>query len=144
MHGHLTTRVAALLAPTGANDDRPSAHPSSMPPIPCCHEECVRKSRLRARALIMLASLGEAYAAQLAAACGTTPTRVKWLMLGHPPQYSVERSLVGRGLARVELRRGRSVYVIAGAGLRKARSLTRRQMGRRPRLDIGTAGSLRP
>lgn len=91
----------------------------------------------------MLSSLGEAYPGQLEAACGVSVTRVRWVMEGHLPQYSPALSLVALGLARVVESPGGRVYAIAPAGRRKARSLTRRQLGRRPRPDLGF-GTARP
>lgn len=82
------------------------------------------RSYLRVRLLILLASLGEAYVGQLARAMQLQPNRVRWLLHGRAPYYSVGESLVGLGYA-AEARAGRGrVYRVTSSGLRKARSMS--------------------
>lgn len=82
------------------------------------------RSYHRVRLLILLASLGEAYLGQLARGLRLQPNRVRWLLHGRAPYYSVADSLVSLGYAAdVATSRGR-VYRITPAGLRKARSMS--------------------
>lgn len=75
----------------------------------------------------MFNSLGEGYPRQLARALGVDPTRVRWMLHGKPPYYSVELSLLAQGLVEeVKTNSGR-VYAITTRGRRKARSIARRR-----------------
>jgi predicted transcriptional regulator with HTH domain len=95
-------------------------------------ERCLARSRLRRRAMILLSSLGEAYPRQLAKAVGIDCGRLKELMHGRPPRYSVEDALITAGLAveRTDVFQ-RRYYAITSRGRRKARSLTKRSARRR-------------
>lgn len=93
-----------------------------MDPIPHVATRSIRRCRLRERLLVLAVSLGESYPGQLASMTGTHPTRVRWALFGHPPQYSVGLSLVGSGLLMVGPD-GRHL-VPTSRGRRKARSLT--------------------
>lgn len=100
------------------------------------HEQSIRRSRTRERALLMLSSLSESFATPLARACGISPNRLKDVMLGGHG-YSVERSLVRLGLAELLTSPLGRFYAITPAGRRKARQLTarfvRREEARRRR-----------
>lgn len=84
------------------------------------------RRRVRRRAVIMLASLGEATASQLARAAGIPRSRVRAVMEGRLPSISPERSPVGLGLASVRVSRDGRVYAISPRGMRHARRLTSR------------------
>ena len=92
-------------------------------PIPTATHRSMTRARNRERLLILLNSWGEAHANRLATALGVPCSRVKWMMRGHPPQYSVELALIPLGLAaEVPTSHGR-VYRITPLGRRKARSI---------------------
>ncbi len=96
-------------------------------------ERCLTRSRLRRRALIMLSSLGEAYPRQLAKAIGIDCGRLKDLMHGRPPRYSVEDALITVELAeRKTDAHERHYYAITTRGRRKARSILKRGERRKP------------
>jgi len=95
-----------------------------MRPIPPSHERSVRRSRVRLQVLLAVSSLGEAYIGQVSRLTGIPWPRVKWALLGHPPQYRVELSLVGVGLVREKITPAGTVFAITSAGRRKARSIT--------------------
>lgn len=109
-----------------------------MDPVPASAERSTRRSRNRTAILLALASLGEAYAGQLARMTGIAHFRVKACLVGAPPDYRVELALVHLGLARVvDTDHGR-YYAITSKGLRKARSITAARARRRGRhtLDL--------
>lgn len=83
-----------------------------------------QRSYYRARLLLLLASLGEAYVGQLARMLRIPHSRVLALLHGAPTRgYAVELSLVALELAREKpTPRGRA-YEITSKGLRKARSV---------------------
>jgi predicted transcriptional regulator with HTH domain len=60
----------------------------------------LRRSTVRLRVLLALASLGKAYPAQLAREAGLDPRRVTLALRGRPPIYRDQLSLVKLGLAR--------------------------------------------
>lgn len=105
------------------------------PPIPAVAERCIRRSRVRFKVLMMLASLGEAYLGQLARAVGVEPKRVRAVMFGAGEDYRAELSLVALGLASVRDEPNGRVYRITPRGLRKARSLAKRARAGRDRLE---------
>lgn len=102
-----------------------------MEPIPARAELAIRRSRVRARVLICLASLGECYLGQLARVSGVDRSRIAWILHGRMPYYKPELSLVPLGLAEVEMTSTGRVYRITRRGLRHARSLTSRRKKRR-------------
>jgi predicted transcriptional regulator with HTH domain len=107
-----------------------------MDPIPPASYRSTVRCPARERLLLAVSSLTEAYTGQLARMLGLTPTRVKWIMHGHPPQYSVDLSPMGLGWVE-EARddRGGRIYRITPKGRRKARSIVAhkaRQAMRRP------------
>lgn len=111
------------------------------PPLPAKTDESMRRARNRERVLLMLSSLGESNVTRLGRTCGIPPSRVKWIMHGHPPHYSVELSLAELGLAtRVETKTGR-VYAITDLGRRKARSITASRIRARERRAARDGGS---
>jgi predicted transcriptional regulator with HTH domain len=98
-----------------------------MPPTPAEFELSLRRAPRRRQVLVMLSSLSEATPRALAQACGIDPQRLRWILYGHPPKYSVELAFVPLGL--VEERRtrsGRAYYAITDKGRRKARQITAR------------------
>ena len=93
-----------------------------MKPIPSEFERSIHRSRHRLLVLLTLSSLGEAYVNQLSRHTGIRPSRVRAVLVGKPPSYRVERSLVHLGLAR-EVGRGEGrAFEITSKGRRKARS----------------------
>lgn len=83
-----------------------------------------RRSFYRARLLLLLASLGEAYVGQLSRMLRIPPARVLALLHGDPERgYAAELALVALGLAQEKpTPRGRA-YEITSKGRRKARSI---------------------
>lgn len=92
-------------------------------PIPFEFDVSLLRSPHRRRLLMALSSLGEASIGQLGRHTGLSWTRVKWLLYGHPPYYSVELSLVGAGMAIAIAGRRRRAVAITVRGRRKARSI---------------------
>lgn len=85
-----------------------------------------QRSYYRARLLLLLASLGEAYVGQLSRMLRIPHSRVVALLEGNPAMgYSIELSLLELGLAqrKLTLARGRA-YEVTTKGLRKARSMS--------------------
>ena len=85
-----------------------------------------QRSYYRARLLLLLASLGEAYVGQLARMLRLPHRRVRALLEGDEKQgYSPELALVPLGLAvqKPTVGKGRA-YEITAKGRRKARSMT--------------------
>lgn len=112
----------------------------SMRTIPIDVRRALRRSRNRARILLTLARLGEAFPADLARHTGLPLTRVQWALRGHLPQYCPRQSLRAMGLARalrtrsgiklVITRRGAEVAeALADATLRRARRAARHVRG---------------
>lgn len=106
-----------------------------MDPIPAAHEKSLRRSRVRLHVLLALSSLGEAYVGQISRLRGIPWGRVKACLLGKPPGYRVELSLVGLGLVKERRSRAGTMFVITTAGRRKARSVTKAWARRRSARD---------
>lgn len=100
--------------------------PWLMQPLSAAFERSLERSYLRLRVLTMLSSLGEAYARQLAKACGIDCWRLNQILFGDDGSYSTEFSLIGVGLADFENTPRGKVYRITGPGRRKARQLAAR------------------
>jgi predicted transcriptional regulator with HTH domain len=94
-----------------------------MHPIPSVYERAMRRSRHRQRLLLTLSSLGEAYVGQLARSLKLPRERVKALLMGDPPKYRSDHSLVELGLAERVVTVHGVVFKITTAGRRKARSV---------------------
>lgn len=89
-------------------------------------EMSFRRSRIRLRVLLTLASLSEASPRALAQACGIDATRLRWVMEGYAPFYRPELSMVALGLAERVVTPSSRIWRITNAGRRKARQLTSR------------------
>lgn len=100
-------------------------------PVGAEAERAFRRCPARARAVIMLSSLTEAYPRQLAQAIHVDASRLRAIMEGSPPHYSVPRSPVALGLATILPTSHGQKYVITEKGRRKARMLTARAQRRR-------------
>lgn len=117
---------------------------------PAAYERSTVRSDLRLRALIMLASLGEAFPNQLARALGIPIVRLNAVMFGDPPDYSVLLALLPLGLVEVRDTPHGKVFAITERGRKKARQLTsrwaRREEVRRRRRDAreGTRVEVHP
>lgn len=94
--------------------------------LPAAAERSIRRSRHRQRLLMLLASMREAYAGQLARALGVHSSRIRWMLHGRLPYYQPSLGLCALGLVE-ETNDGRGrLYVITRRGERKARSLAKR------------------
>lgn len=93
-----------------------------------------RRSYYRARLLLLLSSLGEAYLGQLSRMLRIPPKRVAALLYGDPERgYCKELALIELGLAREKATfRGRA-FEITDKGRRKARSIAAARSPREPR-----------
>ena len=89
-------------------------------------ELSLRRSRVRTRVLLMLASLRESPPRALAQACGLDPSRLRWAMRGRAPYYREGLSLVALGLAEELATPAGRMYVVPERGRRKARQITSR------------------
>jgi predicted transcriptional regulator with HTH domain len=84
-----------------------------------------RRSHVRSRILLILASRGELQAGHLAQLAGIDSRRLRWAMHGKPPHYRVELALVRASLVE-EVRRGRWLrYRITPSGRTVVRLLLR-------------------
>jgi predicted transcriptional regulator with HTH domain len=97
-----------------------------MDPIPSKVETSFNRCATRRRATMMLSSLGEAGPTQLGKAIGVAHTRLRWIMEGHEPQYSVELAPVTLGLATIREEPKRRVYVITNHGRKVSRRFAAR------------------
>jgi predicted transcriptional regulator with HTH domain len=95
-----------------------------MDPIPPASYRSTVRCPARERLLLAVSSLTEAYTGQLARMLGLTPKRVKWIMHGHPPQYSVDLSPMGLGWVEEarDDRGGRIYRITPKAAGRRGRS----------------------
>jgi len=98
-----------------------------MEPIPADAERSLRRSRNRLRVLLMLSSLSEAYAGQLARATGVGRDHVRMVLHGAPPRYREELALIPLGLVVVDDTANGRLYRITSRGRRKARSWAARR-----------------
>lgn len=106
-----------------------------MEPLPPVAEESVLRSGARARVLVVLSSLGVASISQLARMTGLSWRRVRAALVGEAPDYSIDRSLVGAGLARELPPTRRRQFEVTERGRRKARSLVARVTRARSGVD---------
>lgn len=98
---------------------------------PAMWERSRVRSDLRDRALMMVASLGEAYPNQLAKALRIGTYRLHSVLHGRPRDgYSEPLALVRLGLVEIRQTPIGPAYGITARGLRKARQLTARRARR--------------
>lgn len=87
----------------------------------------------------MLSSMGEAHPRALAQAIGVDATRLRRIMHGYPPMYSIELSPISMELAVLVRSPAGQAYRITNRGRVKARQLTSRRVrdaaGRRGRAE---------
>lgn len=102
-----------------------------MEPIPADAERSIRRSRVRARVLVMLCSMGEGYVASIARAAGVEWRRCAGALTGRMPDYRPELGLVALGLVEERRTANGRLYRPTRRGLRKARSLAKRWARRR-------------
>lgn len=109
-------------------------------PVDHATRRSIRRSSLRDRATILLSSLGEAHPRFLAQALGVDQTRLKEIMHGNPPWYSVELAPITLGHAVLDMTAAGRVYRITSRGRKRARQLTsarvRDAAGRRAKREI--------
>lgn len=97
-----------------------------------------RKSRHRTAILLALEARREAYASQLATACGVRVDVVLDVMNGNHPKYAPGRSLMSLGLAASRVTVEGTVYELTGLGRLELRLLREAGCIPHPLTDVRT------